>query len=148
MAKRRFSPSGANDLAKRHELAYSEINFALSSSGPVANRAVSFDTDAFPLSDIPQTLLPLAISRDGNLIHYRIAVPWAFLNIRKPKPGDIIYFALTVNDRDTGEQTDVSALGIFELKKNAPNRFGAVILSAPERSSGKEESGSSRRMRG
>ena len=138
LAKRRVSPSGANDLAKRHELAYSEINFGLSSSGPVANRAVSFDTDAFPLSDIPQSLLPLSISRNGSLIHYRIAVPWTFLNIRKPVPGDTVYFALTVNDRDTREQTDVSAIGIFELKKSAPNRFGALTLLAPgEEISGK-----------
>lgn len=132
-ARKRTTPPTANEFGDRCELAFSEINFALTSKGPEANRTFSFDADRFPVEDVPASELPRKISverrPDGkSVIRYQIAVPWRFLNLETVREGHIVYWAGMVNDRDEAKQSDVSALGIFQLKQAPPREFGMITL--------------------
>lgn len=133
-AKKRAAQENANEFGILSELAFSEINFALTAKGAEADRTVSYDKERFPLGSVSSSELPrsIAVSRrpDGkSLIRYRIAVPWRFLNVNEPHPGMTVCWAGMVNDRDEAKQSDVSALGIFQLKQAPPKHFGMIFLS-------------------
>ncbi len=134
-AKQRITSKRSNELAERYDLAFSEINFALTTKGAEANRTFSFDKKHFPSGEISLSTCPRKISKitvnDKTLIHYRIAVPWQFLNLSKVKEGMNIYWAAMINDRDqpSPAQSDISALGVFSLKQSPPSNFGTITLT-------------------
>ena len=133
-AGKRAAQENANEFGMLSELAFSEINFALTSRGGEADRTLSYDKERFPIGSVPESELPRSISvtrlPDGkSRIHYRIGVPWRFLNINKPHPGMTVCWAGMVNDRDEAKQSDVSALGIFQLKQAVPKHFGEIVLT-------------------
>ena len=134
-ARKRTTQGSANEFGDQYDLAFSEINVALTSKGPEADRTFTFDKTRFPSGAVSSAELPRRITavkrHDGKtVIHYLIAVPWNFLNLEKATPGMTVHWAGMVNDRDQapGTQKDVSALGIFQLKQAPPSRFGTIVL--------------------
>jgi hypothetical protein len=110
---------------------YSEIALALTKKGPQAYRTVSFNKEKFPVGLIPAAKLNLAIVKTGRkrnvILVYEAAIPWKTLgNLKAPRPGAIIGIAATINDMDSPNQRDPSALGIFKLKN--PAQFGILVL--------------------
>ena len=134
--KNAIVPATANELEFLMAQAYSEIDYALTKKGPEAYRTLSFDRSVLPEGLISSAEAPFRISKenlpDGRVrLHYRIALPWRFLNIAEPVPGQEVWTALAVNDRDDADlrkQKDVSAIGAFPLKHQAPRYFGTVRL--------------------
>lgn len=130
-------PPGSNELEYLMSQAYSEIDYALTETGPEAYRTISFDRKILPEGPVSRTDAPFLITKeslpDGRCrLHYRIALPWHFFNIAEPSVGMNVYWAATVNDRDDADlkkQKDVSAIGAFLLKHQAPRYFGAVLLT-------------------
>ena len=134
-ARKRTTQGSANEFGDQYDLAFSEINFALTSKGAEADRTFTFDKARFPSGAVSDTELPRRITAsrqpDGKtILHYQIAVPWKFLNLEKAAPGMTVHWAGMVNDRDAEPKTqkDVSALGIFQLKQAPPSRFGTIVL--------------------
>ena len=126
-------PPGVNELEYLMTQAYSEIDYALTTAGKEAYRTISFDRKNLPEGAISDKDAPFQIIRellpDGrSRLHYRIALPWRFLNIAEPSAGMKVYWASTVNDRDDIKQKDVSAIGAFQLKHQAPQYFGSIQL--------------------
>lgn len=126
-------PPGVNELEYLMTQAYSEIDYALTTAGKEAYRTISFDRKNLPEGAISDKDAPFQITRellpDGrSRLHYRIALPWRFLNIAEPSAGMKVYWASTVNDRDDIKQKDVSAIGAFQLKHQAPQYFGSIQL--------------------
>ncbi len=112
------------DKGSRHR--HTEIDLALTKSGAEAYRTASYDGEKFPVSAIAPKDLKLAVKRDGNRMVYEAAIPWRTLGGEKKPESGMIGFALSVNDRDTAEQIDPSALGVFPLKD--PRKFGLLLL--------------------
>lgn len=135
-AKNAIVPETANELEFLMAQAYSEIDYALTKKGPEAYRTISFDRSILPEGSVSSAEAPFRISKeslpDGRVrLRYRIALPWRFLNIAEPVPGQEVWTALAVNDRDDADlrkQKDVSAIGAFQLKHQAPRYFGSVRL--------------------
>ena len=134
-ARKRTTQGSSNEFGDQYDLAFSEINFALTSKGAEADRTFSFDKARFPSGAVSGTELPRKITAtrqtDGKtILHYQIAVPWKLLNLEKALPGMTVHWAGMVNDRDADsrQQKDVSALGIFQLKQAPPSHFGTIVL--------------------
>ncbi|MFA5206249.1 MAG: hypothetical protein WC708_17775 [Lentisphaeria bacterium] len=132
-AKRQTAKEAANDYGKQLELAYSEINFALTANGMEANRTYTFDPAICPPGDIspgdcPRQFTKTVIPGGKVKLHYQIAVPWRFLHLAKVSAGMAVCFAATVNDRDDPAQSDVSAIGIFDRVQAPPRFFGTIVL--------------------
>ncbi len=135
-AKNSNVPATPNEQEFLSMQAYSEINYALSAKGPEAYRTISFDRAILPEELISAHDAPFQITKeelpDGRVkIHYLAAIPWRFLNITSPYADMNVYWAMTVNDRDDADikkQPDVSAIGAYSLKHQAPCFFGPVKL--------------------
>ncbi len=122
-----------NELVDRGERQrYSEIDLALTSNGPEAYRTRTFDQKDYPVGLIPAAELMLKIvstpAPDGGVVVvYEAAIPWKTLGTSTaPAAGSALGVAATVNDRDSPEQRDPSALGFFPLKN--PREFGRLCL--------------------
>ena len=134
-AKQSSCPNTANEFGEKSQLAFSEINFALTKNGAEADRAHTYDERSFPkrsvsLKDCPRKITQKTI--DGkSTIHYQIAVPWRFMNISKAEAGMNVFWAAMINDRDQPrpKQRDITALGVFNLKQAPPKNFGAIVLT-------------------
>lgn len=62
-------------------------------------------------------------------IHYRAAFPWRFLGRETPPaPGESVWFAACVNDRDTPDGP-LSQRHVFDFKDAAPKGFGRILLA-------------------
>ena len=109
----------------------SEISLALTSLGPQAYRTISFNNELFPMGELGQERLQLAVvRREGKLI-YEAAIPWTKLGTPKPpNPGERIGIALAVSDMDDPQQRDPSAVGLFAgiVPPKDPGKFGLLIL--------------------
>ena len=122
-----------NTLADAAAEAYSEIDFALAGNRPEIYRTVSFNQELLPIGAIDLNECPFSATREPlpeNRIRmvYRIAVPWKYMNLAHPAAGQRVYWAATVNDLDDEKQSDVSALGVFDLKHQVPKQFGEIVL--------------------
>jgi hypothetical protein len=61
-------------------------------------------------------------------IRYRAAFPWRFLGRETPPaPGESVWFAACVNDRDTPDGP-LSQRHVFDFKAAAPKGFGRILL--------------------
>ncbi|MFA5056932.1 MAG: hypothetical protein WC485_02360 [Opitutaceae bacterium] len=124
-----------NSVADAVMTACSEIDFAITKNGPEIYRTLTFDKDLLPAGPIDLQACPFSVVQErlpdnrARLI-YQIAIPWTFLNLPKPKAGQQVFWAATINDLDDPQkQLDVSAIGVFELKQQTPKRFGAITLA-------------------
>ncbi len=91
-----------------------ETNIGLTPEGPQAFRAISFDSEKVPLGLLQNPAIDLAVKRVPGGIVYEAAYAWQSLGLATPpKAGRRIAVALAINDRDSKEQTDPKALGIF-----------------------------------
>ena len=62
-------------------------------------------------------------------LSYEIAIPWDFLGIGSIRTGDSLGWSISISNRDSDDphiRRDPSAIGAFELKKNA--KFGMIVL--------------------
>lgn len=109
-----------------------EINVALTKDGPEAFRSVSWDAAAAPLNLIPAADCRVAVKQQGDKLVYEIAIPWKTLGATAaPREGDLVGVALTVNDNDSAEQKDPTALGLFGgiVPEKDSEKFGLLLLS-------------------
>ena len=134
-SRQRTVPRTSNSVGEQLQLAFSEINLALTPQGPEAWRAYSFDPESLKTGLLSPQEFPRSITvTKGNggrvKILYQVAVPWHFINLKKVRPGMSVFCAGTVNDRDAEykKQNDVSAIGFFQLKRLPPKNFGEIIL--------------------
>lgn len=134
-ARKKNVPRTSNSVGEQLQLAFSEINLALTPEGPEAWRAYTFDPEAQKTGLLSPQEFPRSISlskmKNGQMeILYQVAIPWHFINLKKVRPGMSVFCAGTVNDRDAEykKQNDVSAIGFFELKRLPPKNFGEIIL--------------------
>ncbi len=143
LAKERDVRSTANAYADAVARACSEMTIALTETGAEVYRTITWDDTRCPAGDAPDGDKGLISAEDmprevtlENLddgrviIHYKVAIPWRFMNIASPKVGTIVYFAATVNDSDEkgAAERAQSRLGIFELKSRVPRQFGSIVL--------------------
>ena len=109
----------------------SEIDIALTKSGPEAYRSLTFDEKKLPVALIPAARLKLAVVRKGDKMLYQAAIPWDELGMTPPKAGSVLGIAVAVNDRDDAvKETDPKALCLFggiSPTKN-PALFGTLLL--------------------
>jgi hypothetical protein len=71
--------------------------------------------------------VPLAATWANGLLIYEAAIPWSQLGLASPpRAGQPIGWALTVDNVDASNQTEPSALGMFDLE--SPNGFGMMTL--------------------
>ncbi|MDR3710968.1 MAG: sugar-binding protein [Capsulimonadaceae bacterium] len=93
---------------------WSEITLALTKNGTEAYRTGSYDISLFKVAPIPLSKIPCAIVRQGVHTLYETAIPWRMLGkIDKPRIGDRIGVALSVNDRDDPREKNIKAIGLF-----------------------------------
>lgn len=128
LAKSALKARTQNDLADNAAEAKSEITFALTPNGPEMYRTITWDPKRFPCDtrlagQIDLKEAPLTVERSAKGFRYRASVPWAFLNLSAPKPGDTFRFAFQFNDREPGNRALKESKG-FELKQTAPKKFG------------------------
>ncbi len=122
----------ANMLQDKMNVAYSEIDFALTKNGPEVYRTVTFDNTRFPIAQISLKDAPLKVVKtlqpDGSTrLQYEISVPWKFLNMPSaPGAGSCIGWSMSVNDRDQ-QKGPRAWLEAFRLKK--PEDFGILVLT-------------------
>ena len=108
----------------------SEINVALTSNGPEAYRALSWDTGQAPIKSLDSSEAQVRIARTPDGLRYRLAIPWKTLGaIKAPSAGQIIGLSAYVNDMNQPGQLDPTALGLYasNLSKD-PARFGSLVL--------------------
>lgn len=133
---------GGNGWADLIENACSEIDLALAPGGPEAYRTITFDGKRFPsdtngggrISSGDMSFdVRIEERQDGDVrLRYRALVPWAFVNRTGAEPGEAVWFAAQVNDRDAPEEdysSQVTSLFAFDLKTAAPANFGAITLA-------------------
>jgi len=128
LAKSALKKRTQNDLADNAAEAKSEITFALTPNGPEMYRTITWDVRRFPCDthlagQIDLKEAPLTVEKSAKGFRYRASVPWAFLNLSAPKPGDTFRFAFQFNDREPGNRFLKESKG-FELKQAAPKKFG------------------------
>lgn len=122
----------ANMLQDKMNVAYSEIDFALTKNGPEVYRTVTFDGTRFPIAQIALKDAPLKVVKtqqsDGSVrLQYEVSVPWKFLNMPSaPSAGSRIGWSISINDRDKAKGSRIS-LEAFPLKK--PQEFGILVLT-------------------
>ncbi|HEY3377028.1 MAG TPA: sugar-binding protein, partial [Armatimonadota bacterium] len=134
-ADKALQTSGNNlaDLAVQQRV--SEIAFALTKDGPQAFRHATFNEDRYPAGLLPPAQLSLAVKRANGRLIYEAAIPWSTLGATSaPRAGSVIGVAATVNDMDDPAQSDPSALGLYQLKRQGsgatyPGGFGVLTLS-------------------
>ena len=140
IAKTELREKTGNFQTDVQEEARSEITLALTKNGPSAYRTETFDPARFPADikgggEIPAAELPREIRVATNgadvVIRYRAAIPWRFMNIRDPQPGQVIRLAAFANDND-GESGMGRSTRWFELKNAAPKGFACVTLGDKE----------------
>ena len=129
---REFRPS-ANTLADEANLPRQcEIELALTPTGPQVWRGY-----AVPASPSrPHGLLSapdcrFVALRQNGIIIYEAAFTWAALGLDKsPVPGDHIAVPIAVNDRDAADQSDPSALSLFNgaTEKKDRSLMGLLYL--------------------
>ena len=121
-----------NMYQDKMDLAYSEIDFALTPKGPEVYRTITFSPKKFPVAQVALKDAPLSVKKtlnsDGSVrLQYEVAIPWSFLNITKtPTNGQCIGWTMTVNDRDQ-KKGALANLEAFKLKK--PEQFGTIVLT-------------------
>lgn len=136
LAKRALKRRTGNDLADNAEEARSEITLALTPEGPQVYRTMTWDAHRFPTDArlgglfAPETA-PLSVAYENGGWRYRASVPWSFLNLSTPGPGQTFRFAFQFNDRQPGSRLLLQTKG-FELKKRAPRQFGWAVLKDRE----------------
>ena len=119
-------------LQDKMNVAYSEIDFALTKNGPEVYRTVTFDSTRFPIAQISlkDALLKVIKTQqpDGSTrLQYEISVPWKFLNMPSaPAAGSCIGWSMSVNDRDQ-QKGPRAWLEAFSLKKTKD--FGILVLT-------------------
>jgi hypothetical protein len=116
-----------NDLAdkgSRHRV--SEISLALTAKGAEAYRTMSFDEQKLPIATIAGKDIALAVTRTGTRTIYEAAIPWQTLGGQTCPADPMIGFAISINDADTADQVDPSAVGAFVLKDT--RKFGRLLL--------------------
>lgn len=128
LAKSALKTRTQNDLADNAAEAKSEITFALTPNGPEMYRTITWDPKRFPCDthlagQIDLKEAPLTVEKTAKGFRYRASVPWTFLNLSAPKPGDTFRFAFQFNDREPGNRSLKESKG-FELKQAAPKKFG------------------------
>ncbi|MGI6495050.1 MAG: hypothetical protein ACOX5G_03000 [Kiritimatiellia bacterium] len=140
LAKDPFVKPTPNSYADDLNRALTETTLALTPEGPTAWRTMTFDDETLPCGKngrIDASECPLEIVNEktdvGVLTHYRVAIPWKFLNMNAAKAGDVVWFAAMVNDQDAdtlATELKSCSIDIFDLKQAMPKNFGAVTLCA------------------
>ena len=122
-----------SDRAASEPSKATETNIGLSPTGaPESFRAVTFDAARSPEGSLGADALKLAIRKVPGGLVYEAAYTWRSLGLdAPPKPGRKIGVAFAVNDRDSIEQTDPSALGIFGgvFPNKDSDAFGVFLLA-------------------
>jgi hypothetical protein len=121
-----------NQVAEAGARTNSEITLALTPSGPQAYRTIAPGGGGLPVALLPPAALPLRVSRDGDITTYEAAIPWRELyRNTPPRAGDVLGFAMTINDADTPDQLEPKALGLFGgiTPTKDPSQFGTVVLT-------------------
>ncbi len=92
-----------------------EINFALTPEGPAAYRGMMIpQNDKLPCGRLTDQDLKLKIVRQGEVTIYEAAFPWKTLGLdQAPAAGEQIAVTVAVNDRDSRQQSDPSALSLY-----------------------------------
>lgn len=117
------------DSGSRHRA--SEINVALTPEGPQAFRAISFDPAALPLRLLTAEEWEATIEREEGWTRYAVRLNWAALGLAGgPDAGLRLGVAVTVNDRDSAEEREPKALGLFGgiTPTKDPMAFGTLLL--------------------
>ena len=140
----------ANFLHDFRTEAYTENTIALTPDGPAIHRTVTWDDETFPagrgadaaiaFADAPRAVEILDANEPpappgspktadrAVRIRYRAAIPWRFLGRETPPaPGESVWFAACVNDRDTPDGP-LSQRHVFDFKDAAPKGFGRILL--------------------
>ncbi len=138
LAKDPFVKPSPNSYADDLNRALTEMTLALTPEGPTAWRTKSFDDKTLPRGKdgrIDGAECPLEIVNEktdvGVLTHYRVAIPWKYLNMNAAKAGDVVWFAAMINDQDAdtlSTELKSCSINIFDLKQAMPKKFGAVTL--------------------
>jgi hypothetical protein len=110
-----FQPSADPNADRFAMPLQTEVELGLSAKGPEAYRAFSMPEGAkLKNGSLNQAELPLSIVRDASTTVYEAAFPWPSLGLAKaPAPGSHIAVTIAVNDKDSPEQKDPSALSFF-----------------------------------
>jgi hypothetical protein len=128
----RLEQGTGNQVAEAGTRSNSEITLALTPSGPQAYRTIAPGGSGLPVALLPMTALPLTVSRQGDMTTYEAAIPWRELGRRvPPRAGDLMGFAMTINDADTTSQLEPKALGLFGgiTPTKDPSQFGTLVLA-------------------
>lgn len=126
--------SSTNDLAEEaNKPRRSEVVLGLTKNGPVAWRSLQFPRDAkHKVGPLTAGDCKLAVSRDDGFTVYEMAFTWVSIGFSDPpKSGDHIGVTVAVNDRDSRNQPEPSALSLFDgaTDKKAPELMGLLFLS-------------------
>ncbi|OGV62451.1 MAG: hypothetical protein A3K19_33375 [Lentisphaerae bacterium RIFOXYB12_FULL_65_16] len=129
---KQYAETGNELVDREARQRYSEIDLALTPQAPEAYRTASSHQQKRPVALLKPEDLTLAMVKtdvgEGRVkLVYEAAIPWRTLGAdTAPAPDTLIGVAGTVNDRDTADQRDPSALGFFPLK--TPKEFGLLWL--------------------
>ena len=143
IAKKVLLDSTENTVTDLYEEGLTETTFAFTKEGLQGYRTKSFDAKRLPfgsspgdtkaivdIGECPFEVKPENLPGGGASVRYRIAVPWAYLNLAAPpRPGDSVRCALWVCDRDSGDRMAIHGAKLFRLMPNPPKGYGRVILS-------------------
>ncbi|HEY3377030.1 MAG TPA: sugar-binding protein [Armatimonadota bacterium] len=116
------------DASIKHR--YTEIDLALTKTGPEVFRTMSFDPARFPSSLVPT--VRLAVTRTPAGLNYEAFIPWETLGATEPMhAGTVIGIGGAVNDKADTKQADPCALGLFNgiAGKKDPTQFGTLLLA-------------------
>jgi hypothetical protein len=108
-----------------------EVNVALTKQGPEAYRSVTFDQATLPLARLSSDQAQMAIKQVNGRLIYELAFPWKSLGAdAPPKEGDLIGVAAAVNNSNSAEQKDPTALGLFGgiVPTKESEKFGLLLL--------------------
>jgi hypothetical protein len=92
---------------------------------------VTFDATQAPLGTLSSDLVQATIKQEKGRIFYELAITWKALGAESaPKAGDLVGTAAAVNNSDSAEQKDPTALGLFSgiCPTKESEKFGLLVL--------------------
>jgi len=110
----------------------SEIDIALTATGPEAYRTHSYSASQAPEGQLTQEQLRLKVMQTASGLQYRAAIPWKTLGANKaPVSGQRIGFSAFINDMNQPGQLDPTAIGLYaEAVSRDSSKFGTLVLLA------------------
>lgn len=133
LAKEALRERTQNDVADACNQALCEYTVAKTPFGNEVCRTVSWDLSRFPFDHsrgglVDAETAPREVTHDGTAWHYRLSLPWEFLNLNAPTKGTTFRMAMQYNDR-VPEDRGVRQTECFKMKVGAPKNFGWVVVN-------------------